>query len=452
MDTSPASRTTASGSPPTGKRVVVTAFGSLGDLHPYLAIALGLESRGHEAVLVTSACYRRKVEALGLGFRAMRPDSTFVDDPAVMRRVMDLRTGLEHVLRRVILPAVRESYEDTLAAAEGADLLVSHPICFAAGLVAEATGTPWASTMVTPLGLSSAYDPPTLPGYTGLSGALRPLGPAFWGPLRRLLKRATRPWAGPIDRLRADLGLPPAVAHPLVDGHSPSLHLALFSKRLSAEQPDWPPQTVITGFPFFDRDGEAGLPPDLARFLDDGPPPVVFTLGDSASTVAGRFYRDSAEAAVRLGRRAVLVLKDPRNRPPSLPEGVTAVEYAPFSGLFPRSALIVHHGGVGTTGLAMRSGRPMLVVPFAHDQPDNAARLTRLGVARTLDPRRYTPARAEAELRLLLDDPAYSQRATEVGGQVREEDGVRAACDALEGLLRWPGFDAGRRPPPGSDR
>jgi UDP:flavonoid glycosyltransferase YjiC (YdhE family) len=114
--------------------------------------------------------------------------------------------------------------------------------------------------------------------------------------------------------------------------------------------------------------------------------------------------------------------------------------------------LIVHHGGVGTTGLAMRSGRPMLVVPFAHDQPDNAARLTRLGVARTLDPRRYTPARAEAELRLLLDDPAYSQRATEVGGQVREEDGVRAACDALEGLLRWPGFDADRRPPPGSDR
>ncbi len=100
----------------TTRRVVVTAFGSLGDLHPYLAIALGLKSRGHEAVLVTSACYRRKVEGLGLGFRAMRPDSTFVDDPSVMRRVMDLRTGLEHILRRVILPAVRESYEDILAA------------------------------------------------------------------------------------------------------------------------------------------------------------------------------------------------------------------------------------------------------------------------------------------------------------------------------------------------
>ena len=235
--------------------------------------------------------------------------------------------------------------------------------------------------------------------------------------------------------MRADLGLPPAVAHPLVDGHSPSLHLALFSKILLAEQPDWPPHSVITGFPFFDRDGETGLPPDLARFLDDGPPPVVFTLGYSASTVAGRFYQNSALAAVRLGRRAVLVLKDPRNRPPSLPEGVTTVEYAPFSVLFPRSALIVHHGGIGTTGLAMRSGRPMLVVPFAHDQPDNAARLTRLGVARTLAPHCYTADRAAHELNVLLDNPGYSERAACHGRRVRAEDGIGSACDALETLM-----------------
>jgi rhamnosyltransferase subunit B len=419
----------------TGKRVVVTAVGSLGDLHPYLAIALGLKARGHEAVFTTSACYRRKVEALGLGFRAMRPDSSFVDDLAVMRRVMNPRTGLEHVLRRVILPAMRDSYEDTLAAAGGADLLVSHPLCFAARLVAETTGTAWASTMVTPLGLASAYDPPSLPGYPGLSMALRPLGPAFWGRLKWLLKRATRPWARPLDRLRAELGLPPAVDHPLVDGHSPSLHLALFSGTLAAVQPDWPPQTVVTGFPFFDRDSEAGLPLDLARFLDDGPPPVVFTLGGSASAVAGQFFRHSAEAARRLGRRAVLVLKDPRNRPPSLPEDVIAVEYAPFSALFPRAVAVVHHGGIGTTGLGLRSGRPALVVPFAHDQPDNAARLARLGVARILYPRRYMPARAAAELGRLLDDPSYSQRAEEVGERIRREDGVAAACDALEATL-----------------
>ena len=73
------------------RRVVLTTFGSLGDLHPYVAIALGLQARGHEVVLATGECYRRKIEALGLGFRPLRPDSDFVSDPDVMRRVMDLR-------------------------------------------------------------------------------------------------------------------------------------------------------------------------------------------------------------------------------------------------------------------------------------------------------------------------------------------------------------------------
>ena len=137
--------------PVTGKRVVVTAVGSLGDLHPYLAIALGLKARGHNAIVATSECYRQKVLALGLGFWPLRPDSEVVGNPDVWRRYMDLRRGTERVLRDWILPVLRESYEDTLAATQGADLLVSHPITFASRLVAEKEGIKWASTMVTPV-------------------------------------------------------------------------------------------------------------------------------------------------------------------------------------------------------------------------------------------------------------------------------------------------------------
>jgi UDP:flavonoid glycosyltransferase YjiC (YdhE family) len=276
---------------------------------------------------------------------------------------------------------------------------------------------------------------PLLPGVPGLSKRLRFLGPAFWDPLGRLLKRATRSWAGPWFRLRAEIGLSPTEGNPLVDGHSPSLVLAPFSKILADMQTDWPSQTVITGFPLYDGGGEAGMPPALNRFLDEGPPPVVFTLGGSASAVKGAFYEHSVAAARRWDRRAVLILNDPRNRPPSLPDGVVAVDYAPFSQLFPRAEAVVHHGGIGTTGLAMRAGRPMLVVPYAHDQPDNAERLARLGIAHTIPRYRYTPARVVAELGRLLDDPAYSQRALEVGEQARREDGVRVAGDALEMLL-----------------
>jgi UDP:flavonoid glycosyltransferase YjiC (YdhE family) len=419
------------------RRIVLTTFGSLGDLHPYVAVALGLRARGHDAVVATGECYRRKIEALGLGFRAVRPDCDWSADPGVMRRLMHPRWGLIRVLRVVVLPALAQSYDDMRAAADGADLLVANLGVYAARLVAEKNGIPWASAMHIPIIHFSAYDPSVLPGFPGLSQRLRPLGPAFWTRLAGAVRWVTRPLARPLVRLRADLGLPPAPErNPVIDGHAPALHLALFSPRLADKQPDWPPQTVITGFPWFDRHGESGLPPALARFLDDGPPPVVFTLGTAVAANAGAFFEHSAAAARRLGRRAILILADPRNRPPALPPGVAAFDYAPFSELFPRAAAVVHHGGIGTTGLALRAGRPMLVVPHAWDQPDNAARAARLGVARILPSHRYTPGRVAAELRPLLDDPAYARRAAAVGEQVGQENGVRAACDALERLLR----------------
>jgi UDP:flavonoid glycosyltransferase YjiC (YdhE family) len=387
--------------------------------------------------VATGECYRRKIEALGLGFRPLRPDCDFVSKPDVMRRFMDFRGGTVWIIRELVLPALRNAYEDTLTAAEGADLLVCHPLTYATRLVAEKTGIPWASTIITPLVLGSAHDPPLLPVVPDISKHLRFLGPAFWIPLRRIAKWATCAWAKPWYRFRAEIGLPPAKDNPLVDIHSPSLALTLFSEQLAARQPDWPAQTVLTGFPFYDQDGATGLPPELAHFLDSGSPPIVFTLSCSAAMVAGSFYEHSIAAAKRLGRRAVLIIvKNVPNRPATLPDGVIACEYAPFSELFPRAAAIVHPGGIGTTGLAMLSGRPMLVVPHAHDQPDNGERLTRLGIARTIYPHHYSSCRVAAELRRLLENPVYVRRAEVVGEKIRQEDGVRVACDALERLLQ----------------
>jgi UDP:flavonoid glycosyltransferase YjiC (YdhE family) len=421
---------------PDKRRVVLAALGSFGDVHPYIALGLGLRARGHDVVVATGNVYRQKIEALGLGFHALRPDFDPADR-AAMARYMDLRRGTFRIVLGVILPAVRDTYDDILAASRGADLLVSHALpVFAASLVAEKTGVPWASSMITPLGYFSAHDLPVLFVAPELFGPLRCLGPRFWGPAFRHGKRATRGLARPWYRLRAELGLPASDLNPLGGCQSPALDLAMFSKVLAPPQPDWPPQTVQTGFPLYDRDGDAGLPPELDRFLAAGPPPVVFTLGHSSATVAGQFFSESVAAAQRLGRRAVLVLgKVGGNAPPPLPPGMAAFDYAPFSELFPRAAAVVHAGGIGTTGLAMRSGRPALVVPFAHDQPDNAARAARLGIARTLPPHRYWAYRVAYELRRLLDDPAYARRAAAVGEQVRREDGVAAACDALEGLL-----------------
>lgn len=427
----PARSTTA---PTTGsrQRILITTWGSLGDLHPYVALALGLKSRGHDPVLATGECYQRKVEALGIGFRPVRPDCSWVTDPVSMRWLTHPRWG---VIRAVQVPlgSLRESYDDTLAAAEGIDLLVGNMAAYVSGIVAEKKGIPWVSAMHLPTGFFSAYDPPLIPGFADFSIRLRGFGPKFWGPFGRSVNWAMRGFGRRWHLLRKEVGVAPARGfNPLTESYSPLLHLALFSRWLADKQIDWPEQTIVTGFPWFDADEKTELPHKLAHFLDDGEPPLVFTLGTAVVADAGPFFHRSIAAAKMLGRRAVLLGKDPRTLPSNLPKGIVAFEYAPFSLLFPRAAAIVHHGGIGTTGLAMRSGHPSLIMPCAWDQPDNAERAARLGIARTIPRNRYNPHRVSAELRILLEDPAYSQKASEIAAKVRQEDGVNAACDAIE--------------------
>jgi rhamnosyltransferase subunit B len=423
-----------------GRRIVLTVFGTLGDLHPFLAIALGLKTRGHQVIVASYGRYREQVESLGLGFHAVRPDlySQAESDPALARQVMDQRRGLETVIRR-LMAQLHDSFDDLSEAARGADLLVSHAMTFGTRLVAELQGIRWASMLMAPCGFLSAYDPPVI-GEAPYLAPLRSLGPGFHRPLFWLMRRVIRSWGEPWHRLRSELGLPPA-GEPVLDGqHSPELVLAHFSPLLGAPQPDWPPQTRLTGFPFFERPGDSRLDPDLETFLNDGPAPIVFSLGSSAVLDPGPFYAESIAAAKSMGRRAVLLVgSDARGLPTgSLPEGVAAFAYAPFSELFPRSAAIVHQGGIGTVGQAMRAGLPMLIVPHAFDQPDNAARAARLGVARVIPRRRYTAPRAAAELLRLLEGHDYAVRADEVRRRVHNEDGVGSACDALEDLMGEP--------------
>ena len=115
---------------------------------------------------------------------------------------------------------------------------------------------------------------------------------------------------------------------------------------------------------------------------------------------------------------------------------LVAVDVAPHSLLFPRAAVVVQQCGIGTMAQSLRSGRPMLAVPFAHDQPDNAWRAARLGMARTIHPGRYRSARIAAGLRRLVDDPSYTTAAAAVAAQVSAEGGAQSACDALERTFR----------------
>lgn len=418
-------------------RILFTTLGTGGDVYPFLAIARELTARGHEPVLATGEVHRETVEARGIRYFRLRP-SVDPEDDELFARIMHPRFGPGVGIREVLMPALRDSYEDVLAAARGADAIVTHPVAFAGRLAAEVTGLPWISIALAPFSFFSRADLPVIPAAPRLK-SLEPL-PGARRFLAWLYPTILRSWTKPVDELRAELGLPPRPGNLLLGGqHSPLLALGLFSPTLVSPRTDWPRSARLTGFPFddapTDADGESAR---LERFLDAGAPPVVFTLGTSVVRVAGPFFTESLEAARRAGRRAVLLVgDDPANRPVGIDDDAIAVARAPYHTLFPRAALIVHHGGIGTLGQALRAGRPMLIVPRSHDQPDNAYRAERLGVARVLlRPLRYRARRVARDLRALLEDPEPARRAAEAAETVRGEDGVGAACDAIEGAVR----------------
>lgn len=422
-----------------GAHFLLTTLGSLGDLHPYIAVGIGLRERGHQVTIATSEIYRSKVEGEGLRFHPLRPDlGELIDRPEVIREVVHPRTGTEYVFRKLFLPWVEQGFTDTIEAARDADLIVGHPVAFATPTAAEYLKKRWISIALQPSVFLSAFDPPAISGAPYLK-PLHALGPGASRAFFRLARRIARGWGEPLNALRRKLGLR-ELANPVLDDmFSPYGTQAWFSRVLAEPQPDWPKDTGVTGFAFYDKlePGE-GMSAELGEFLNAGPAPVVFTLGSSAVYDAGAFYTESAAAARKMGCRAVLLVgRDGRNAPQGpLPDSVFVAEYAPYSELLPRAAATVHQGGVGTTAQALRAGRPMLVVPHGNDQPDNAARVRKLGVARVIPKRHYRADRVAKELKAAVEDRCYATAAFRAAAEMAGENGVRAACEGLEKMVR----------------
>ena len=414
------------------QKIVIATIGSLGDLHPAIALALELQTRGHQITLATSPVYQKKIEQAQINFHSLRP--TPPDNLETVKKIMHPTKGAEFFFREVLLARVSETYTDLVDAVEGCNLLITNELIFPASPISEKTGIPWISYTLQPASLFSVYDPPVLisaPYFAKLS---------FFGVwavklFKQLAEFTTRSWTEPIRLLRKELGLSDIdVSSPLFEGKfSPNLVLAMFSRVFAKPQPDWLKQIKITGFTFYDRlSPNSSLSVELQEFLAAGEAPVVFTLGSAAVQTAGNFYTESLAAVEELGCRAVFLVGDLKLE---MASNAIAVNYAPYSELFPYAKAVVHQGGVGTTAQALRAGVPMLVVPFSYDQPDNAARVVRLGVGRTIARKKYRQDTAVEELQLLLNNPQYKTKALEIAQIIRAENGVKTACDEIEAFL-----------------
>jgi UDP:flavonoid glycosyltransferase YjiC (YdhE family) len=432
------------------RRIVLAAWGSLGDLHPFMAVALRLRDRGFEPVIASFREYRPKVEAEGIEFHEVRPAvadferDLGMDMSAIARRMIE-RPQLMY--QELVFPYLRRSYDDMLAATADAGLLVTSSGAFAARLAAEKCAVPWVGAVFQPMMFASAYDPPVLMPAEWLGRLITALGPAAARPVLGILKGVLHRQARALDVFRADVGLPPARRNPLFDGQFSSAGaLAMYSPVLGPVRPDYPPRTTITGFPVYDS--EQGGPlisdPALERFLSAGSRPLVFTLGSFVVRSAGGFFQESLGAARQLKRRAVLVMGEAaREQLPAAGEDAFVCGYVPYSQLFARAEIVVHHGGIGTLAQALRAGRPQLIVPFFVDQTDNAWRAVRLGVARKLSRQQYRAPRVRAELTALLADARYALAAAAMQLRIAEENGAELAARVLGDML----VAADERPP-----
>lgn len=400
-------------------------------------MGLGLAGRGHRITVATGESQRKVVEQHGLHFVPVRPDRTIVtEDPQASKQAAQLRTGSAFAVKN-LLRYVEETYSDLVNACQGCDLFISHPAAFCAPLVVEKLGLPWLSLALAPATLFSAMDPPILPSAPWLAG-IPQVGGFPHSLIFRAFKKLTRNWMEPIDRLRLSIGLKASTKHPFFEGmFSPYGTLGLFSRELAAPQKDWPANTRITGFPFCAQIDEGPLEADLEKFLSAGPAPVVFTLGSNVVREAGGFYRESLEAAKHAGCRAVLLTGGGARNRLSEPSSdlIFSCAYAPYKMLFPRAAAVVHHGGIGTLGHAMAAGAPMLIVPHVHDQPDNAHRASKLGIARSQSRAGYKSGSVAAHLKILLTDPAYQISSKAVQSRMLKEEGGASACDVIEEVL-----------------
>jgi rhamnosyltransferase subunit B len=414
--------------------ILLLTIGSHGDVHPFIGLGIALKHRGHRVRVIVNPHFADLVLKAGLELIPLGVAEDFeslLKDPDLWHR----RKSFQTVMNTVI-DGLRPVYETLLQNyTKGETIIAASSLALGARVAQDQFNLPMATIHLAPAIFRSTIAPPKLPGlYTPdwMPQSIKKL--IFAAGDRLVIDRAICPR---LNKFRAEFGLPP-VRGILKDWwNSPQRVIGLFPDWFAPMQPDWPPQTRLTGFPLFDEQNIRPLPAELADFLAAGTPPIIFSPG-SAMHHADDFFRASVAACTKLNRRAILLSGHAGHIPPNLPPTIRYFSYAPFSQVLPKAAAFVHHGGIGTSAQALAAGVPQIVHPFAYDQLDNADRLRRLGVAKVIHPKSYRTTHVAQTLKDLLTDPALPARCAQIARKFAGVDPVAQTCQLIESLALPP--------------
>jgi rhamnosyltransferase subunit B len=423
-------------------RIILVTVGSLGDLHPFIGIALELKLLGHDPVMAVPINHLENCRAAGLEAHGVFPDYESLAEEigeapeTIVRKVME---SPDYLIRQILLRGLATSAEKIDMPMEGAGLVITSMFALAAPIIAEKRNVPLVALLLQPIAILSDCAPSLMPDMPILARKSPGRIGRAWNHMLNNLMRAEmmRRYGKSLNVVRRAHGPGPIKSAPIfeIEGDV-ALRLATYDPLFASVPLDAPTKTKMTGFPNYDSaSGEASaLTSDLESFLDSGPPPIIFTLGSFAVFAPGNFYTESVRASRTLGQRAVLLIGADGTPPTHLGPDICVIDYAPHSKLFPRASCIVHHGGIGTTGQALMSGKPQLIVPFMGDQPDNASRIMAMGVGSQLPAKSYTARRAQIFLGALLEDQTISNLAKSIVSQMIK-DGAKRAAAAISEIL-----------------
>ncbi|MDJ0949479.1 MAG: glycosyltransferase [Alphaproteobacteria bacterium] len=420
-------------------KVLILAFGSRGDVQPYVALGAALRARGHAVTLATGKGFEAMIERHGL------TPAPFSVDVRALIRSPEMQRALRSVSARIKVwrdskDMLRRLLHEMWTAAREAepDIIVYHIKAHSAPHIAEALQTVAVPSFQIPAVVpTGAFPTPLLP-IPGLGRVGNRLSHKAMIWLMSVFSSATiKAWR------RRDLGLVHAGPRDPFHGYAPDgrtvPRLHGYSRHLVPVTDEWGAQDRVTGYWHLEQGGGWEPPPALARFLDAGPPPVYVGFGSMPAEDSARMTQTVLEALNATGHRGILATGWGGLAEGAHPNSIHVLDAAPHDWLFPRCAALVHHGGAGTTHEGLRWGRPSVVCPVFGDQPFWGRRVLDLGAGPAPMPQKRLTAAALAEAIRTAERPAVVARAAEIGAAMRTEPGADGAASALEAMVREPG-------------